>query len=196
MKYVPFLLLVVLTLPVLAQEQTLIGGDIESGGFGGPAVKVTTLNGETAVFVGGRGGWIINHSFVLGGAGYGLVTNVNAKITDSVHQFIEMGYGGLDLEYIASSDDLIHLSIGLFIGGGGIGYKHGDDDDDRFDDHHPMKGFFILEPSVHANLNVTHFFRIAGGVSYRYVNGLKSTLSTNTDLSGPSVVLTLKFGKF
>ena len=31
----------------------------------------TTLNGENAVLVGGRGGWIINHSFVLGGAGYG-----------------------------------------------------------------------------------------------------------------------------
>jgi hypothetical protein len=194
MKYVPFLLVVLLTSPVFAQEQTLIGGDIESGGFGGPAVKVTTLNGETAVLVGGRGGWIINHSFVLGGAGYGLVTNVNTKITDSVHQFIEMGYGGLDLEYIASSNDLIHLSIGLLIGGGGISYK--DEDDDRFDNHRSMKGFFVLEPSVHANLNVTHFFRIAGGVSYRYVNGLKSPLSTNTDLSGPSAVLTLKFGKF
>lgn len=80
MKYALFLLFAIITLPVFAQEQTLIGsGEIENGGFGGPVVKVTSINGESAVFVGGRGGWIINHTFVLGGAGYGLVTNVNAK---------------------------------------------------------------------------------------------------------------------
>jgi hypothetical protein len=195
MRYVLFLLFVILTLPVFAQEQTLIGsGDIENGGFGGPAVKVTRINGETAVLVGGRGGWIINHTFVLGGAGYGLVTNVNPKNNDSVHQFIEMGYGGLDLEYIASSNDLVHLSLGLLIGAGSIGFK--DNADDMFDNHRTMESFFVLEPSAHANLNVTRFFRIAGGVSYRYVTGLNSPLSTNTDLSGLSAVLTLKFGKF
>ena len=195
MKYVLFLLFIITTLPVFAQEQTLIGdGNIENGGFGGPAVKVTSINGETAVLVGGRGGWIINHTFVLGGAGYGLVTNVNAKKTDSVHQFIQMGYGGLDLEYIASSNDLVHLSVELLIGGGSIGFKS--ENEDLFDNHRTTESFFVLEPSAHANLNVTHFFRIAGGVSYRYVNGLKSSLSTNADLSGLSAVLTLEFGKF
>jgi hypothetical protein len=194
MKYTILFLLSTLTFPVFAQEQTLISGDIESGGFGGPAIKITSINGENAVLAGGRGGWIINHTFVLGGAGYGLVTDVNAKKTDSVHQFIEMGYGGLNLEYIASSDNLIHLSIELLVGGGGIKYK--DENGDRFGDHHSMNGFFVLEPGVNANLNVTHFFRIAGGVSYRYIGGLQSSLSTNTDLSGPSAVLTLMFGKF
>jgi len=59
-----------------------------------------------------------------------------------------------------------------------------------------MDSFFVIEPSVHVNLNVTTFFRIAAGVSYRYVSGLNSTLSTNADLSGPSGVLTFKFGMF
>jgi hypothetical protein len=65
MKKFVFLLVIVFTLPVLAQEATLINGEIESGGFGGPVLKVTSINGENAVLVGGRGGWIINHSFVL-----------------------------------------------------------------------------------------------------------------------------------
>jgi hypothetical protein len=188
-----FLLLVVV-FPALSQEQTLIGGDFESGGFGGPVLKVTTVNGVGAVMVGGRGGWIINHSFVLGGGGYSLVTNVKAKLTDSAHQYIELGYGGLDLEYIASSDDLLHLSMGLLIGGGSAGYKN--ENSDSFNQHHSMDSFFVLEPSVHANLNVTHYFRIAAGVSYRYITGLQSVVATNADLSGPSAVLTLKFGKF
>jgi len=128
MKKFVFLLVIVFTFSALAQEATLINGEIESGGFGGPVLKVTNINGENAVMVGGRGGWIINHSFVLGGGGYGLVTDVKAKTTDLLHQYIEMGYGGVELEYIASSDDLLHFSVGLLVGAGGIGYKQIDND--------------------------------------------------------------------
>ena len=176
MKKIVFFLLLVFTFPVLAQEEILINGEIESGGFGGPVLKITNINGENAVLVGGRGGWIINHSFVLGGGGYGLVTDVNAKVTDSIHQYIEMGYGGLELIY-PSSNDLLHLSIGLLVGGGGIGYRH--EDNDMFNTSHKKTIHFLsLNRSVNANLNVTHFFRIAAGVSYRYVSGLKSVVST------------------
>jgi hypothetical protein len=194
MKKILLFLLLIFTFPALAQDETLISGEIESGGFGGPAIKITTINGENAVMVGGRGGWIINHSLVLGGGGYGLVTDVKAKVPDSIHQYIEMGYGGLDLEYISLSNDLLHLSVGLLIGGGGIGYKN--ENNNVFNGTNNKNSFFVLEPSVHANLNITHFFRIAAGVSYRYISGLKSVVSSNTDLSGPSGILTLEFGKF
>ena len=194
MKKLVFLLVIVFTFSAFAQEATLINGEIESGGFGGPVLKVTNINGENSVMVGGRGGWIINHSFVLGGGGYGLVTDVKAKVSDSIHQYIEMGYGGLELEYIASSNDLLHLSIGMLVGGGGIGYKY--ETNDGFNSMHNKNSFFVLEPNINANLNVTRFFRIAAGISYRYVSGLKSVVSTNADLSGPSANLTFKFGKF
>lgn len=189
-----FLLMMIPILSVFAQEETLLSGDIESGGFGGPALKVTQINGEGAVLVGGRGGWIINHSFVLGGGGYGLVNDISAKVPDTSRglTLLEMGYGGLDLEYIASSDNLIHLSIGLLIGGGGVGYK----DEHLVGENRNMDQFFIVEPSAHVNLNVTEFFRIAAGVSYRYVNGVNSAVTSDADLSGPSAVLTLKFGTF
>ncbi|MCX6122972.1 MAG: hypothetical protein NTX44_15275 [Ignavibacteriales bacterium] len=194
MKKLLFLLVIVFTFSAFSQEATLINGEIESGGFGGPVLKVTNINGENSVMVGGRGGWIINHSFILGGGGYGLVTDVKSKVSDSVHQYIEMGYGGLELEYIASSNDLIHLSIGMLVGGGGIGYKF--EDNDAFNASHNKNAFFVFEPNINANLNVTRFFRVAAGVSYRYVSGLKSVVSTNADLSGPSANLTFKFGKF
>jgi hypothetical protein len=84
--------------------------------------------------------------------------------------------------------------MGLLIGGGGVSYK--DETEDMFDHRRNADAFFVLEPSVHANLNVTKFFRIAAGVSYRYVTGLSSNISTNADLSGPTAMLTLKFGEF
>lgn len=192
----------VLAVPVFAQDETLISGPVESGGFGGPMVKLTTINGENAVLVGGRGGWIINRTFVIGGGGFGLVTNVNAKTPDATGQkYLELGYGGLDLEYIRSSNELVHFSMNLLIGGGGVAYK----EEEMSTGHREMDGFFVLEPGIHVNLNVTQFFRIALGATYRYVtgvdtpvdsSGMRIPLTSNADLSGPSAVLTLEFGKF
>jgi hypothetical protein len=59
-----------------------------------------------------------------------------------------------------------------------------------------MDDVVVLEPAVQANLNITKFFRISAGASYRYVSGVTSPATTNKKLSGPGAVLTLRFGKF
>ncbi len=84
MATVRFIMVICLVaFPAFAQEETLIKGDVESGGFGGPVVKMTSLNGQDGILVGGRGGWILNHSFIIGGGGYGLANNVRAKVPGS-----------------------------------------------------------------------------------------------------------------
>jgi hypothetical protein len=185
-KLIFIFLILVFTAGASSQEQTLVGDKIESGGFGGMVFKATNINGQSAMFVGGRGGWIINHSFAFGGGGYGLVTNVNINSHDASQGTtnLEMSYGGMDFEYILSSNDLIHFSAGLLLGSGNISDKY---------EHDP---FFVLEPSMQGNLNVTHFFRIAAGASYRYVSSVKSVIVTNADLSGLSAIFELEFGTF
>jgi len=65
--------LAAMTVVATGQEaETLFAGEVVHGGFGGPVLKASTVNGSPALFVGGRGGWIINHSFILGGGGDGL----------------------------------------------------------------------------------------------------------------------------
>src|SRR3989339_1042733 len=62
-----------------AQERTLLGdGEITSGGFGGPEIKLSTLYDKSALMIGGKGGWIINHKFSIGGGGYGQVLDISA----------------------------------------------------------------------------------------------------------------------
>ncbi len=98
-----------LALPVFAQEQTLLGtGSIENGGYGAVVTKFTSVNGHFGLLIGGRGGWIINHSFALGAAVYGLANDVRANTPgpDGPH-YLDLGYGGLDLEYIYRSNDVV-----------------------------------------------------------------------------------------
>lgn len=192
--------LLLLAIPVLAQEhETLIGGKIESGGYGGPMLSFTSINGEAAVLVGGRGGWIINHRFVLGGGGYGLSTNLRADVQGPQGEelFLEAGFGGVLLEYYFHPQRLLHFSLQTFIGGGSVTYSdRNQNTDDDTDEPYGMDNFFYCEPGVTLTLNVTSFMRLGGGVSYRYVNGVSLAPLKNSDLAGPAVNVFLNFGSF
>ena len=56
--------------------------------------------------------------------------------------------------------------------------------------------FFVLEPGVNCILNINKSFRWGAGVTYRYVNGLAYENISNSDLSGVSFQILLKFGDF
>jgi hypothetical protein len=193
-----FSIIFIIVIPTMAQEQTLISGDIESGGFGGPVLKATVFNDELGLMVGGRGGWIINHAFVIGGGGYGLTTNIDAPIFD---YYLNVGYGGGIVEYIVLSDKLIHLSVNTLIGGGGVDYRDSNwnDFDWDWDDNrgrHDADSFFVMEPGVDLMLNVSPVFRIGMGISYRYIYGIDLRGLSDSNMSGLSATFTFKFGKF
>jgi hypothetical protein len=187
------------------QEETLLEGGIESGGFGGPAVKFTQIKNEFGVLVGGYAGWLINHTVMLGGGGYGLVNKIRAgDEAQEVYQSfigrpvnIEMGYGGVVLEYINNSNSLVHFAFNTLIGAGGVTYNDRENDWEWNDNNNrPTDAFFIVEPELKAELNITTFFRINVGGSYRFVSGINIIGLKNSDIAGPSANITFKFGKF
>ena len=143
------------------------------------------VNGQFAVFAGGRGGWIINHAFVLGAAGYGLTNDIRFFAGGPPRQF-DFGYGGLDLEAIIGSDRLIHATVNAMIGGGGITPLSGE----------PTDAVFVLQPQANIDLNVTTFFRMSLGGGYRYVAGVDYPGLTGSMFSSLFGALVFKFGKF
>lgn len=197
--FVAFCLSILISAPLAAQEETLLDmEEIEHGGYGAVVVKFTSINNQFALLVGGRGGWIINHAFVLGFAGYGLANDVPSYVVGPFgERYVDFGYGGLDLEYVFNSDRLIHLSLHALIGGGGVRYRHGMDSD-SWDpgSHRSYDGVFVLEPGMNLDLNVIRWFRLSAGASFRFVRGTTSGVSSNKDLSGPSAQLTFRFGEF
>ncbi len=191
-----------------AQMKTLISGEVEHGGFGGPVVKASQVMGNSAVFVGGRGGWIVNHRYVLGGGGYGMASRMDARgeaeafylDEDGMREdlTLQFGYGGVEFEWIGRPDNLIHYSFYTLIGAGGVTYVEKDDDNGRNDRHDSDRSdaVFVMEPAVNGEINVTEWFRIALGVSYRHVTDVDLVGVDDADLSGVSGALTFKFGKF
>lgn len=171
-------------------ETLLRSGEIRSGGFGGPMVKFSPVNGQAGVFVGGRGGWLINSVFSIGGGGYGLANRVTADNPDSVR--LELGVGGVILEAVFMPKKLVHGTASLLIGGGSINMhrgRHGNDNDE-------VENFFALEPELNLEINVLRFFRFCPGVSYRWIVGDSRFLDSDWDISGLSGNLMFKFGKF
>lgn len=197
------LLMIGLNLYSQSEPKTLFGnGDIRHGGYGGPEIKATQVNGgEWGVLVGGRGGWILNSTFSLGGAGYGLVTSHKVPNYISIHGkevYLRYGYGGLFLEYINNSDEIFHFTINSLIGAGGAIYttKINEIINGNKDYVYESSAFFVFEPGATVDVNILKNFRIGLGASYRLVSFLELPNTTNKDIGGVSVNLIFKFGSF
>jgi hypothetical protein len=199
------LLLLVLNFSAFAQEQTLFEGSIEHGGFGGPAIQFTSINDKLGVLVGGGGGWIVNHTIVIGGFGYGLANEIiGRQVAPDSSFLINLGYGGLYLAWIYGSDDLLHFTVNTLVGGGGVDYRRrswsdNHNNNDEFNDNDPnfrTDVFFVVEPGINLEMNVAANFRIALGVNYRFISDVDLEGMSNSTLSGPAVGLVFKFGSF
>lgn len=182
------------------QTQTLVSSDVTHGGFGGPVVKFSDVAGDLGVWVGGRGGWIINidpnHAIGLGMGGYGLVTEHRVPDPDygdiASDYYALNGYGGFEMEYTNRSYDIVHLTVSSLIGAGGLMIR-----DRNFDDvDDSPNAYFVFEPGVNAEVNITNFFRVAAGISYRLTSGIGRADFSDSDFSGINGVITFKFGKF
>lgn len=186
------------TLLYAGDEETIIGEHYHSGGYGGPVWKFSSINDQNTFLSGGRGGWIINHMFAIGGGGYSLLSDFEIKDFEDTDQtiegkplYMEMHYGGFELEFINDSDRLYHWTIHTLIGGGNA----------KISQHEPLRKiesgkFFVIEPSFNIDFNINKWFRVGVGASYRLVSGLDMNFIADKDLSELNGLIILKFGSF
>lgn len=183
-----------LTPPTLTAQQapeTLFGSVGRVSGWGGPVARVGEFADKTAGFIGGRGGVLLGGSFSIGGMAMGLV-NDNIREAGANGRQLTMGYGGLYLEQMFAPTKVIHVAVGTLLGGGGASWM--DRQDRRVQT--PTDGFFVIEPEVSIEVNVTRFLRIGLTGSYRRISGLGlAGLPTGT-FNGPTGGVAFKFGRF
>lgn len=187
------------------EPETLFSGESHVTGYGCPELKFTQINGDWGIMLGGRGGVIVDKTLSIGGAAYLLLTSHKVKdykdVEPNQNIYIRTLYGGFVFEYINSSDKVVHFTVNSLVGAGIAGYTESiycnQCNTSRRDWLKEISGYFVVEPGITIDLNVTTFFRISMGGSYRFVSGLNlKEPITNKELSGPSLNLAFKWGGF
>jgi hypothetical protein len=166
-----------------ADAKTLVPENFESGGYGGPAFKFTTIDGQFSFLMGGGGAWLINHKISIGGMGFGLATDLKSGGSD-----LDMSYFGFNGGYVFFPDSIVHFITHATIGWGEVQLRR---------TPHESDNFFVIEPNVDAEINVLTWVRLCAGVSYRFATGVNGiTGINNSDLSGLAGTIFIKFGWF
>ncbi len=181
------------------EMSTIFSKRRSNGGYGALSFGYTEIDGKDAFIAGARGGWIINHSIAIGLGGYGFVNDLDYdNVFNDDHDYdLAGGYGGLFIEPIIGSKMPVHLSFPILFGIGGVSYIEDHNHWDYWwsDDEH-SDVFFVLEPAVEVELNMTRHFRLAITGSYRFTSDIEM-LDTDPDiLKGFTAGLVFKFGKF
>ncbi len=183
-----------LSITAMAQEKTLLNGEMHNGGYGAFFTKVGGINGKTGVFMGGQAAWIINHKLAIGGKGYALISPYDVAGLNNVK--MEFGcWGGL-IEYVIASDKLFHLNANTMIGAGGVRYSVKDYRYEHSEVDYSEDAVFVIELGLDAELNVHKNFRIGLGVYYRLAGNVDYADLTNANLNGLSGQIIFKFGAF
>ncbi len=166
--------------------------------FGAPVIKFTSLNNQNALILGGKFGWMINRSIVLGGGIYALSGNVKTGIIDPVSKqdaMLGLTYGGLEFEYVILADEPVHASIDMLFAGGGVTYEV----PDRNVPHtsYFSQNLLVWEPEFNLEFKVINWLHIDTGISYRMISSYDSYYGVSkNELRGINGVLTFKFGKY
>ena len=189
MKAFVLQILFVFTFSAVAQgqTQTLFDDSHSYGGFGGPMLEFSKVNGQTVGDVGGGGALIINDFFV---GGYGLGTEDATVFYEEEDYDIDFGHGGFWFGYALNQHKLIHLYTSFRVGWGEVQLLQ--NDDKKYDDN-----VLVLSPEIGIEVNVTNWFKLGLTGGYRYVDGINSLpVLANEDFSSMYGAITFRFGGF
>jgi hypothetical protein len=158
-----------------------------TGVYLAPTAGFTSFAGGTGYVAGLRGALMLNESFGVGLAGNFIGTGHTRLGDDEVR---DVGvYGGLYLQYVFRSTELVHGYADTTIGGGSFCPRsYGDSCDER--------DFAFVEPTVNVEINLAKNLRLAAGVGYRFALAEDGPGLSSGDLSGTVARTSLIIGIF
>ncbi len=180
--------------------KTLFGNEKHNGAYGAFTIGYSEIDNKQAILFGGRFEWIVGHSIGLGFGGNGFINEYHFEPSLNSDVFLTGGYGGFYIEPILMPNFPVHLAFPILLGGGGISYVT-EDRDQNYNLIEDTEAFLIAEPGAEIELNLTRYFRLALGTSYRFTTpfnvGLAESTNVSSDaLKGFSFMMTFKFGRF
>jgi len=197
------LFLIFASMPELAEAQrrgstqTLFSSNIHTGGYGQLTYGITSLNGELVPMRGYRGALSFEirryHNLNLGFGVYRANSDFDAVdwTLPELAPTLRTDYSGFEIEYLYDGRQLIHFGLQGTFGTGKVRYRNNSELFSR-----TSSDYFVIQPGANIHLNVTSWFRMSGGVFYRFAIDSDLPGTSDTDLSGFSALLGLRFGWF
>lgn len=183
--------------------KTLSGSMNHSGGFFGVSFRGSEFRDETVVMAGFRTGWIINRTLAMGFEGHGVIPTAKFSDVDPNRDVVLLGgYGGMFLEFIAFSNQVIHVTFPVSGGAGWLGYHEDWEQDGALgmnSQEDPLTDqdvFWYIEPGASIEMNLSRNFRMAFGLSKRFTDDFQLVNTDGRDFENINFFLTLKLGKF
>ena len=162
------------------EPQTIFsGGTRITGWFVDLNNSYSTIYGKYAYLPGFAAGVVMDNNFRAGLAVKSLSWYESNLRFDNLFDepaYLNGGYAGLFLEAAPYSDKLVHITIPVILGGGGAVYLSREQnmewDKNEWDwnyNHRELSSspFFVIEPGVNVELNITGFMKLYAGYSYR-----------------------------
>lgn len=172
-----------------AYEKTWLSAERpEDASYLAPKMKFSTLNDSLAYWPGIGVGWILGSVVTVGFEGYLLASHV--QLDDAARSPFSMAVAGMVFEAIPSPESRSHLAFNVLMGVGGS-QAGGEMELDSLARH----GFYVVEPGVNIEFNLTRNIRLCPGASYLWISGNVPGLKSKWDISETAFNLKLKFKK-
>jgi hypothetical protein len=154
------------------------------------------IDGKSTYAIGGKIAYVANRQFEIGFSGMSFYSDQNNKGPLNNNDLFG-GYGGLHLEPILFGKSKISLSFPVLVGGGAIGvYEEYDFIDWDPIYSHDWAAFFIVEPGISMQYNISRYVQFEIGVKYRVSSNFELYPGSIKNINGFSGGLGVKFGVF
>jgi hypothetical protein len=184
--------------------KTLFDGSSHSGSYFAFNFKGHNYFDEDVLIFGVKTVGVINRSLGIGFEGNIMLRSI--EISDIDLKYLPeggsmrplIGFGGLLLEYILFSNQPVHVTFPILIGAGWAAYvrdwneKVEDNEKELLDD----AVFFLIEPGINLEFNLTRNTRFGLGASYRSTSNFDLESTGSKSFNGLNLNMMLKFGRF
>lgn len=206
--YFPFMKKIILALNVLfflglthnafAQDSEydylLKGKRLSFSIFGGPMFELSSVNNNLGFSSGGGGAIMFNRTVFIGGYGMGLNPLSNQQfVVDNVEHSnlaLDFGHGGFWLGYVHDYRKVVHFAGSTKFGWGGISL-----DGNQLNDTY-RNSVLVFTPQIEVEVNVGRWFKINGGLGYRFVSGVDQSVFETGQFNSPQATVGFIFGWF
>lgn len=186
------------------EMKTLFGGEYHTGGYFAINFKGHNYFGEDVLILGTKWVGVMNRTLGIGFEANAMLPSLEVVDIDLMHLPDESamrpvtGYGGLLIEPIILSNQPIHITFPVLLGAGWVGYFRDWNEELQVGEKSLLDDavFFVFEPGVNVELNLTRHTRLGLGVSYRTTDNFELESTSPRAFNGINLNMMLKFGRF